>query len=159
MLSDITISFADQSVAFPALYILIGLLIILGLSGFVVALASTRRLERKSSEVTDILVVQLERIGVALDRLVSQNAPRAASEPARRTERVLQEWVVPGRTVPAPRVVVEGSALERAAQRLSQEQSKAQPEQVVQQNSTQEEPVAGNLSEPARSILYSMLGR
>lgn len=59
MLSDVTISFADHTLTFPGLYLLIGCLVIVGLAGFIVAMNSTRRIERKTSEATDILVVQL----------------------------------------------------------------------------------------------------
>jgi hypothetical protein len=47
MLSDLTISYADRSLTLPGIYLLIGILIVLGLAGFVVALTSTRRIERK----------------------------------------------------------------------------------------------------------------
>jgi hypothetical protein len=149
MLSDVTISFGNQSITFPGLYLLIGCLIILGLAGFIVAMTSTRRIERKTSEASDILVVQLERIGDALDRIVSQNAARAANEPLRQRDHFLPEWPVPGRNVPpAPtRVATEGSPLERAAQKPATEQP------------AEEQPVESTLSEPARSILFSMLGR
>lgn len=185
MLSDVTFSYAGQSISVPGLYLLIGILIVLGLAGFIVAIASARRIERKTNEANDILVVQLERIGDALDRLVTQNsqasanAARPASEPVRASNRPLAEWTVPGRSVPPPaRVIPEGSSLERAAQKpapaLSPEH--VQPAPVAQasvqtaaqgtmQASTQPEkspenqPVESTLSEPARSILFSMLGR
>jgi hypothetical protein len=169
MLSDVTISVGSQSVTFPGLYLLIGCLIVLGLIGFIVAVTSSRRIERKTTEATDILVVQLERIGDALDRLVTQNATRAASEPApnRQRDRFLAEWAIAGRgTPPAQRAAGENGAPERAAQTpiLEQPQS-ATPQQAAsapqekRKEQPEGQPVESNLSEPARSILYSMLGR
>jgi hypothetical protein len=77
MLSEMTISFGSRSFSFPALYLLIGLLIILGFIGITVAIASARRTRRQTSELLDILVAQLDRIGDSLDRLVSQRAAHA----------------------------------------------------------------------------------
>jgi hypothetical protein len=165
MLSDVSISFGGQAITFPALYLLIGCLIVLGLAGFIVAISSARRIERKTSEVTDILVVQLERIGDALDRIVSQNAARAANEPSsRQRDRFLPEWPVAARSAAPPpgRVAPEGSPLERAAQKpLEQPQIAAsQTVPAPQENKTAEDqPIESTLSEPARSILFSMLGR
>ncbi|HKQ88450.1 MAG TPA: hypothetical protein VJS43_16960 [Candidatus Acidoferrales bacterium] len=170
MLSDITISVGSQSVTFPGLYLLIGCLIVLGLIGFIVAMTSSRRIERKTSEATDILVVQLERIGDALDRLVTQSAARAASEPAptRQRDRFLADWAIPGRgTPPAHRTAAENGVAERAAQKpiIEPPKSTATPQatplaQEKQEEKQPEEPSAeSHLSEPARSILYSMLGR
>jgi hypothetical protein len=162
MLSDVTLSFGGQTITFPALYILIGCLIVLGLAGFLVSMTSARRIERKTSEATDILVVQLERIGDALDRIVSQNAARAANEPLRQRDR-LPDWPAPGRiTPPPPRVATEGSALERAAQKPAPDQaqiSAAQATASAEKTAPEEQPVESTLSEPARSILFSMLGR
>ncbi len=172
MLSDITISVGNQSFTFPGLYLLIGCLIVLGLIGFIVAIASSRRIERKTSEATDILVVQIERIGDALDRLVTQNAARAAaSEPTavRPRDRFLADWAIPGRgTPPAPRSQAENPAAEAPLQRPIFEQSqidgaaqktKALAQEKREQKQPEEQPAGSNLSEPARSILYSMLGR
>jgi hypothetical protein len=170
MLSDVTISVGSQSVTFPGLYFLIGCLIVLGLIGFIVAMTSSRRIERKTSEATDILVVQLERIGDALDRLVTQNIARAANEPSpnRQRDRFLADWAIPGRgTPPAQRAAGENGAVERAAQRPILEQpvraATQQTAPLAQENlggkQPEEQPVESNLSEPARSILYSMLGR
>ena len=194
MLSDVTLSYGGQSITLPGLYLLIGVLVVLGLIGFVVAITSARRIERKTTEATDILVVQLERIGDALDRLVTQNGPsataasspaRPANEPARAANRPLSEWIVPGRSVPpSTRPVPESSPnpLERAArkplslpeQHLSVVQAPAeaaaQPEPNVEKSapksnpksgakSDEDRPLESTLSEPARTILFSMLGR
>ena len=171
MLSDVTISVGTQSITLPGLYLLIGVLIVLGLAGFVVAMTSSRRIERKTSEATDILVVQLERIGDALDRLVTQSAARAneAPAPARQRDHFLPDWPVPGKgTPPPPRVIPEKSALERAAQKPASEQPKAtlsvsQATSVAPDKSNEkqrdEQAAESALSEPARSILFSMLGR
>jgi len=181
MLSDVTISLGGQSVSFPGLYLLIGLLIILGLVGFIVAMTSTRRIERRTSEATDILVVQLERIGDALDRIVSQNATRVANEPLQARERPLAEWTVPGRGIPTPsRLVADGGQPERPAQKVDQPaialastssvqaapnappapSAQASGAPSAQDKKTAEDPTAeSTLSEPVRSILFSMLGR
>lgn len=131
MLSDVTISVGTQSITLPGLYLLIGVLIALGLAGFVVAMASSRRIERKTSEAADVLVVQLDRIGDALDRLVTQSAQGAANETTvatvtaaapRQRDRFLQDWPIPGKgTPPQPRVIPENSALERAARKPAPE--------------------------------------
>lgn len=174
MLSDVTVSIGSQSVTFPGLYLLIGCLIILGLVGFVVAMTSSRRIERKTSEATDILVVQLERIGDALDRLVAQSAAKAPAEavPTRQRDRFLTDWAIPGRGTPpapaSPRAAsTDNGARDRTTQRTDPEQpqSAGVPQAVAlakdQREETQpnEQPVESNLSEPARSILFSMLGR
>lgn len=170
MLSDVTISIGSQSVTLPGLYLLIGCLIVLGLIGFIVAMTSSRRIERKTSEATDILVVQLERIGDALDRLVTQNAARAASEPATagQRDRFIAGWTIPGRGTPqAQRAAAENGAAERGAQKSELERpksagaSQATPlaQEKREEKQPEEQPVESNLSEPARSILYSMLGR
>ncbi len=159
MLSDVTISFGGQSISFPGLYLLIGVLIVLGLIGFAVAITSSRRIDRKGSEVSDILVVQLERIGDALDRIVSQNAARVASKPVRPRNRALPEWATPVGNASVSRVA-EG--LERLVQKPVQEPVQAPSAQAVavsQEKPEEEEPVESKLSEPARSILFSMLGR
>jgi hypothetical protein len=172
MLSDVTVSFANQSYTLPGLYLLVGVLIVLGLSGFVVAIASARRIERKASETTDILVVQLERIGDSLDRILSQYAQTAArpvAEPARPRDRTAAEWPLPTRGS-ASRVIPEGSPLERAAQKpaaavsavVAQDlslSSAIQTARVAEVKVAEEQPLSSNLSEPARSILFSMLGR
>ena len=174
MLSDVTLAYGGQSITLPGLYLLIGVLVVLGLIGFIVAITSARRIERKTTEATDILVVHLERIGDALDRLVTQNAPSAAAasphpanEPDRAPNRTLSEWIVPGRSVPAPpRLVPESSPplIERAVQAPAQ--PSAQPETNAEKSppksdtkSDGDQPVESTLSEPARSILFSMLGR
>jgi hypothetical protein len=175
MLSDVTISVGSQSITLPGLYLLIGVLIILGLVGFIVAMTNSRRIERKTSEVTEILVVQLERIGDAFDRLVTQNTQRAANEaaavPNRHRDRFLPNWPAPGRgTPPQPRVIPENSALERAAQKpapeaaspvehVSQTQVVAVAQDKPKESQSEEQTVESGLSEPARSILFSMLGR
>lgn len=174
MLSDVTISVGTQSITLPGLYLLIGVLIALGLAGFIVAMTSSRRMERKTSEATDILVVQLERIGDALDRLVTQSAARAVNEagaPPRQRDRFLPDWPVPGRgTPPQPRVIPENSALERAAQKpaaepaptvgqISQAQSVAVAQDTPKEKQLEQQAVESGLSEPARTILFSMLGR
>ena len=171
MLSDITISVGSQSVTFPGLYLLIGCLIVLGLIGFIVAMTGSRRIERKTSEATDILVVQLERIGDALDRLVTQNAARAAaSEPAptRLRDRFLADWTIPSRGAPPPhRAAADNGEAERTAQKPTLEQPKgvatSQAVPLAQEKQEERQPedasLESHLSEPARSILYSMLGR
>ncbi|MGH9572360.1 MAG: hypothetical protein ACRD40_02355 [Candidatus Acidiferrales bacterium] len=170
MLSDITISIGSQSVTFPGLYLLVGCLIVLGLIGFIVAISSSRRIERKTSEATDILVVQLERIGDALDRLVTQNAARVANEaaPVQKRDRFLPEWAIPGRGMPpASRTTIENVSAERAPQKPAFQQAKsaapapASPvaQEKLDEKQPEEQPVESKLSEPARTILYSMLGR
>lgn len=182
MLSDVTLSYGSQSISMPGLYLLIGVLIVLGLIGFIVAITGARRIERKTNQAIDIVVVQLERIGDALDRLVTQNpatAPipaRPPNDPARAANRSLSEWVVPGRSVPVPaRVAPEGSALERAAQKpAASAEQHSEPSPAGGQSSTQvlaqdvpaqaeksaeDLPVESTLSEPARTILFSMLNR
>lgn len=158
MLSDVTISVGAQSITFPGLYLLIGVLIALGLVGFIVAMTGSRRIERKTSQATDILVVQLERIGDALDRLATQSAARDANEAARQRDRFSPDWPVPGRGAPPqPRVIPENSALERAAQKPVQPASAARDKPGAKD--LEEQAAEGGLSEPARSILFSMLGR
>lgn len=170
MLSDITISIGSQSVTFPGLYLLVGCLIVLGLIGFIVAISSSRRIERKTSEATDILVVQLERIGDALDRLVTQNAARVANEapPVQKRDRFPAEWAIPGRGTPAAaRGAAENFASERAVQKPAFQQAKSatapQASPVAQEKrdekQPEEQPIESKLSEPVRTILYSMLGR
>jgi len=171
MLSDVTISVGSQSVTLPGLYLLIGCLILLGLVGFIVAMTNSRRIERKTSEVTDILVVQLERIGDALDRLVTQNAVRAADEPSlvRQRDRFLADWAIPGRgTPPVPPPAAENGVVEPTAQKpVSDEPQGVAVAQTAtpraQEKGEQEQPgvqpIESNRSEPARSILYSTLGR
>lgn len=177
MLSDVTISVGTQSITLPGLYLLIGVLIALGLVGFVVAMTSSRRIERKTSEATDILVVQLERIGDALDRLVTQSGQRGSSEsvaaaaPIRQRDRFVPDWPMPGKgTPPQPRVIPENSALERAAKkpapepaaaiaRLSRPQTVPVAQDKTNEKQLEEQPLESGLSEPARSILFSMLGR
>lgn len=172
MLSDVTVSFASQSYTVPGLYLLVGVLIVLGLSGFMVAILSAKRIERKASETTDILVVQLERIGDSLDRIVTQYAQSAArpvAEPARPRDRALAEWPVATRSS-TPRVIPEGSPLERVAQKPASALSAVAAEdlslssaietaRVGEEKVAEGQPVSSNLSEPARSILFSMLGR
>jgi hypothetical protein len=163
MLSDVTISFADHTLTFPGLYLLIGCLIALGLAGFIVAIVSARRIERKTTAATDILVVQLERIGDCLDRLVAQSATsRATEEPARQRAPFSPEWPVPERGLaPSTRVIPEGSAFDRVAQKPASGPALSPPQPVVSSTvkKPEEERVESNLSEPARSILFSMLGR
>ncbi|HKV47216.1 MAG TPA: hypothetical protein VJN69_03940 [Candidatus Acidoferrales bacterium] len=167
MLSDITISIGSQSVTFPGLYLLVGCLIVLGFIGFIVAISSSRRIERKTSEATDILVVQLERIGDALDRLVTQNAARVANQapPVQKRDRFPAEWVIPGRGTPAaPRGTAENVAAERAPQKPAFQQATAPQASPMAQEKRdekqpEEQPIESKLSEPARTILYSMLGR
>ena len=161
MLSDVTISFADHTFTFPGLYLLIGCLIALGLAGFIVAIVSARRIGRKTTEATDILVVQLERIGDALDRLVAQGAaPRPMEEPARHRDRFVPEWPIHGRAPAAStRVIPEGSAIERMAQKSASDSSAVPQPVAAKEKPTEEQPVESSLSEPARSILFSMLGR
>lgn len=169
MLSDITISVGNQSVTFPGLYLLVGCLVVLGLIGLMVAISSSRCIERKTSEASDILVVQLERIGDALDRLVTQNATRVASEtaPASKRDPFLADWAIPGRgTPPAPRTAAENVAAERVSQKPAfqpKSSSVQQASPLVQdkqdEKQPEEEPIESKLSEPARTILFSMLGR
>lgn len=192
MLSDVTLSYGTQSISVPGLYLLIGILIILGLIGFIVAIASARRIERKTNEATDILVVQLERIGDALDRLVTQNPAAATAsnpahppaQPTRAANRSLSEWVVPGRSAPpAARIAAEASSLERAAQKRPAASSDQTPQTASPAQSSTEmppertagmvekpvdnqsvkldddQPVESTLSEPARTILFSMLNQ
>ncbi len=163
MLTDVTVSFAGHTLTFPSLYLLIGCLIALGLAGFIVAIVSARRIEHKTTEATDILVVQLERIGDALDRLVAQGAgARPIEEPARHRDWFLAEWPNRGRATSPTRAIPEGSAVERAAQKPESNPSSAPApaaSSAVKEKQTEEEPIESNLSEPARSILFSMLGR
>jgi hypothetical protein len=175
MFSDVTVTFADHTVTFSGLYVVIGLLLVVGIAGFLVAWNSARRMERKVSETTDLLVVQLERIGEALERIITQNATRPVAEPAAKQQRAADrsplEWA--GRSFP-PRVIPEGSALERAAQKNPPEAPFAPPVKVAPpvpaatqasaepsapEKKPEEQPVESTLSEPARSILFSMLGR
>ena len=166
--TDVTVSFAGHALTFPSLYLLIGCLIALGLAGFIVAMVSARRIEHKTTEATDILVMQLERIGDALDRLVAQNASaRPAQEPARQKDWLVAEWPNPGRATPPARVIPEGSAIERAAQKPLSDRSSVDRSSVPQpaassaakEKKPEEQTIESSLSEPARSILFSMLGR
>jgi hypothetical protein len=166
MLSDVTISLGSQSVTFPGLYLLIGCLIALGLTGFVVAMVSARRLERKANDAADILVVQLERIGDALDRIATQSAANAAAElaSARKRERFLPNWAKPAGSA-LQRGVPENGELKGIAQ-LPEQRTISASHQASggdqEKKGTQvpdEQLIESNLSEPARSILFSMLGR
>jgi hypothetical protein len=121
-------------------------------------------------------VVQLERIGDALDRIVNQTVARPANEAAKQSERAVVELpgraaerMVPGRTF-TQRVVQEGSALERAAQKSAAAAAGVTSVPVTSDRATaaaaqEEHPVEvaqdekSNLSEPARTLLYNMLGR
>jgi len=171
--TDVTVSFAGHALTFPSLYLLIGCLIALGLAGFIVAMVSARRIEHKTTEATDILVMQLERIGDALDRLVAQSASaRPAQEPARQKDWLVAEWPNPGRATPPARVIPEGSAIERAAQKPLSDRSSVDRSSVdrssvpqpaassaAKEKKPEEQTIESSLSEPARSILFSMLGR
>lgn len=121
-------------------------------------------------------MVQLERIGDALDRIVNQTVARPANEAAKQSERAVVELpgraaerMVPGRTF-TQRVVQEGSALERAAQKSAAAAAGVTSVPVTSDRATaaaaqEEHPVEvaqdekSNLSEPARTLLYNMLGR
>jgi hypothetical protein len=160
MLSDVTISFGSQSISVPGLYLLIGTLIVLGAAGFVVAIVSSRRVERKANETSDILVVQLERIGDALDRLTSQNAALVAAETGRPRERAaLPDWNIPGRSVvpPARGATDPAGRVQKVA--VSKDSPATAEPVASEEKAAEQQPVESSVSEPARTILFSMLGR
>jgi hypothetical protein len=115
MLSDVTISFANHAVTLPGVYILVGIPAIVALWGISVAIASARRTQRKMNDAGEVLVVQLERMGDALERLVKQNAAREAAfgqQAALARERNASGWAMPER--PAQSAVSPTSELSGA---------------------------------------------
>jgi hypothetical protein len=76
MLSDVTISFANHTVTLPGVSMLVGIVVIVALWGISVAIASARRTQRQTNDAAEVLGVQLERMGDALERIAKQNAAR-----------------------------------------------------------------------------------
>src|SRR5690348_5527690 len=96
MSSDVTISAAGYSFQFTSTELLLSCVFIVALVIILlIAFSYTRRAALRSAEAADVLIVQMERIGDSLERLVAQNAhnalmaqsaPAGASAPAQRPD-------------------------------------------------------------------------
>jgi hypothetical protein len=86
MLSEVTITIAGHTHTFPSLYLVAGLLVVLLVFGLIAASITAGRIKQKQNDATEVFAIQLERIGDALDRLVSQNAARVVNEMRQRPE-------------------------------------------------------------------------
>src|SRR5215831_5989367 len=176
MSSDVTVSAAGYSFQFSSTVLLLSCGFIVALIAVLaVTLSYTRRAALKSAEAADVLIVQLERIGDSLERLVAQNAQivavRPASEPARRPD-----------NSPSQRPVPDWAAVERVAKdsapppvypAANPASSAPKPAPAVQQASTAAAPTTsatpakpgaesgeiGPVSDHVRSLLHSMLGK
>jgi hypothetical protein len=138
MLSEVTISFAGHTHTFPSLYLVAGSLVVLLVFGLIVASATAGRIKQKQSDATELFAIQLERIGDALDRMVSQNAVRATNEPTRRPE------VAPPGRVPVSEATEPISSARTSE--LFPSEKKEQPAESVRKGTT-------------RPVAYSIFGR
>jgi hypothetical protein len=171
MLSDVTLNVAGHMVTVPGIFLLTGTLVLLALFGFLAAIVGGRRARSRASDAAELLAVQLERIGDALDRLVRQNASREATlqqqGAAMAAEPSVPAWAIPRRTTPASAPSKESVSSSMSYEQFPSESSTkfdAGVERAAVRETTDDdsgpEPFAKRGSrKPPPSIPYSIFGR
>jgi type IV secretory pathway VirB10-like protein len=183
MSSDVTISAAGYSFQFTSTDLLLSCVFIVALVIILlVAFSYTRRAALRSAEAADVLIVQMERIGDSLERLVAQNAHNAlmaqsaaapaASAPAQlpdyppRPQRPAADWAAVERVAkenapppahPTSRPSAHQTRHAPAAQQAAAPASSTPPAKSPKPGAESGE--IGPVSEHVRSLLHSMLGK
>jgi len=189
MSSDVTISAAGYSFQFTSTELLLSCVFIVALVIILlIAFSYTRRAALRSAEAADVLIVQMERIGDSLERLVAQNAhsaliaqngaasaasaPAGASAPAQRPDyppspqRPAADWAAVERvakeSAPPPAHPTSRSSAHQTRHAPAAQQAAAPASSTPPAKSPKpgaESGEIGPVSEHVRSLLHSMLGK